>query len=119
MLAVIAVVTALVFLLREPEFKSPAERGRFLIASRLDCNSCHANILRAPSLDLLVGKQRPLVDGSLVTIDEAYVRRALLEPAAEVAQGFQAVMPKYALNEQDLNDVVAALLSPIAPESPQ
>ncbi len=43
----------------------------------------------------LFGKRRTLNDGSSVTVDEAYLRGAILDPDALVVKGYPAgVMPK-------------------------
>jgi mono/diheme cytochrome c family protein len=74
------------------------------------CGSCHA--FEAAGTTGTVG---PNLDDSLEGKDAAYVRTAIVEPNAEVAEGYpEGVMPgNYGdqLSEEQLNDLVAFLTS--------
>ena len=43
----------------------------------------------------LFGKTVQLQSGETNTVDEAYVRESILNPAAKVAGGFQPIMPTF------------------------
>lgn len=62
------------------------------------CNACHTvdgSVVVGPSWQGLFGSERELNDGSTVVADEAYIRQSILEPNAQVGEGFQPdVMPK-------------------------
>lgn len=64
---------------------------------QLRCNACHGakDTSRAPSHFGLYGKKVKLQDGSLITVDESYIREFILKPNAKVAAGYQPVMPSY------------------------
>lgn len=71
------------------------ERGEVWY-EQFGCNSCHSldgTVVVGPSWQGLYGSERPLESGETVVADEEYLRRAILEPHAELVQGFTAVMP--------------------------
>jgi cytochrome c oxidase subunit 2 len=63
----------------------------------LACNTCHRPDAqgRGPVLEGLFGKTVELQNGETNTVDEAYVRESILNPAAKVAGGFQPIMPTF------------------------
>jgi cytochrome c oxidase subunit 2 len=75
---------------------SLASAGAKLFAD-LACNTCHRPEVqgRAPRLDGLFGRTVTLEGGARVVVDEAYIREAIVNPNARIAQGFQPVMPSY------------------------
>src|SRR5712671_6770943 len=75
---------------------SLASAGAKLFAD-LACNTCHRPDAqgRGPVLDGLFGKTQSLQSGETMTVDEAYVRESILNPAAKVAAGFQPIMPTF------------------------
>ncbi len=68
------------------------------LARRSGCAACHSldgSSRPGPTWKGLYGSKRPLANGQEVIADEAYLRRSILEPDAEVAQGFpKGMMPK-------------------------
>lgn len=73
-----------------------ASRGERLF-SELACNTCHLNdgSGRGPSLVDKFGTQEQLANGSIVNVDETYVRESILTPQLKVVAGFQPVMPTF------------------------
>lgn len=73
-----------------------ASRGERLF-SELACNTCHINdgSGRGPSLVDKFGSQEQLANGSIVNVDETYVRESILTPQLKVVAGFQPVMPTF------------------------
>ncbi len=75
---------------------TPEERGQ-LWYSNQGCAGCH-NVDGTPGgvgptwLGLF-GRQETLADGSTIIVDEAYIRNSILNPAAQIVNGFQNVMP--------------------------
>lgn len=61
----------------------------------LGCAGCHGDARIAPPLDGLHGREVTLTDGARVTADDAYLRRSILEPGAQVVAGYAALMPSY------------------------
>jgi cytochrome c oxidase subunit 2 len=85
------------------------EQGRALAQSR-GCVACHSVDGRpgiGPTWKGLYGKIESLTGGTTVKVDDAYIRRSILEPNAEVVQGFQPVMPAQSFNDQELNALIA------------
>ena len=74
-----------------------AQRGAKL-ARRSGCASCHSldgSRRPGPTWKGLYGSRRPLANGREVVADEAYLRRSIIAPDAEIAQGFpEGMMPK-------------------------
>jgi cytochrome c oxidase subunit 2 len=75
---------------------SLALQGRKLFL-KLQCVTCHSadEHARAPVLENLYGHSVHLSDGRVVLADEEYIRKSILEPAADVVQGWQPIMPTY------------------------
>ena len=95
---------------------SPAAGAR--IVQRAGCVGCHSIDgstagKTGPSLKGLYGSQRRLVGKPAVRADEAYLTRAIVEPAAEVAQGYEPAMPSFrgVLNEAEVRSVVMYIRS--------
>ena len=91
-----------------PEEETPAgdpAAGEALFASN-GCGSCHT--FEAAGTTGAVG---PNLDESLEGKDAAYVQQSIVEPNAEVAEGYTAgVMPSFQqLSEDQVNDLVAFL----------
>ena len=63
----------------------------------LACNTCHRPDAqgRGPVLEGLFGKTVALQNGETLTVDEAYVRESILQPAAKITSGFQPIMPTF------------------------
>jgi cytochrome c oxidase subunit 2 len=63
----------------------------------LSCNTCHRPDAqgRGPVLEGLFGKTVTLQNGETLSVDEAYVRESILQPAAKIASGFQPIMPTF------------------------
>ena len=73
------------------------QRGRRLVES-MNCSNCHGMVeghQTGPPLAGLYGSRVPLSGGGMALVDDAYIRRALLDPKSEVHAGYQSVMPSY------------------------
>ncbi len=77
------------------------------------CVSCHTGdgTGHAPDLGGLFGRPVTLTDGTTVAADEAYIRRSILEPAAQVVEGYQPIMPTYKgqITEEEIIEIIAWL----------
>ena len=75
---------------------SLAQNGERLFAS-LSCNACHnaRPDARGPSLAGVYGSRLTLANGQAITVDEAYLRQAILNPSQHVTQGYAPIMPTY------------------------
>ncbi|USD39131.1 MULTISPECIES: cytochrome c oxidase subunit II [Ferrimonas] len=101
----------------EPAEVEATELDGAQLAQVKGCIACHSLDGRAgigPSWLGLAGSERTLADGRVVVADEAYLRRAMLEPAAELVQGYQPLMPPMPLTENEVQALIDYLkqLSP-------
>jgi len=80
------------------------------------CRACHgvdgATQAPGPNWKGLFGHDVALEGGASVTADEAYIRRSILEPQAQIVRGFGNVnMPPYHLRDQEIDAVIAYMRS--------
>ncbi len=94
--------------------ESPVQSG-FDLFTQLACANCHKeqDSLRAPSLYNLPGRFRYLQNGSTVTADDNYIRKAIRNPDENLLQGYSATMPSYKenLDEQQIHDLIMYIKS--------
>lgn len=84
------------------------EAGRALWQAQ--CMACHTidgSAGLGPSWQGLWMAEVPLDDGTTVTGDEAYITESIREPNAKIHDGFQAVMPAFDLNDDEIADIIA------------
>ena len=93
-----------------------SEKGqKGFVIFKQSCATCHSvdgTRKVGPALDQIFGEERVvLVKGKekKVKADEAFIKRALLDPNAEVAKGFPAAMPPQNLTEAQIQEVIAFL----------
>lgn len=97
-------------------------RSGMLLYQSLGCAGCHDDARVAPLLGGALGRTVSLAEGGTVTADRAYLRRAIVEPAAELTAGFAVPMPSYRGRVSDaeldsLIDYVASLPAPASAAS--
>jgi cytochrome c oxidase subunit 2 len=89
------------------------DQGR-TVADARGCVACHTvdgSPRVGPSWKGLYGQMRSLTDGSTVLADEAYLRRSIREPQAQVVKGFPPIMPPVALKDDEVDALVAYIRS--------
>jgi len=95
--------------------QTPVEEGRDLFTNKLGCASCHAGGAqqRGAKLENVFGTQVSLVGGGTVTANEDYIRNSIINPASQVVEGFQPIMPTFKgqVTEEQLNALVAYVKS--------
>ncbi len=110
----------------QPAAPSSEPRGLTVLNDQ-GCTGCHSldgSEGIAPSLYQLSGQKRKLlVDGKPreITIDAAYLKKAIREPEAELVEGYDPLMPAYdegVISDVDLQAVVDYLLGKAAPTAP-
>lgn len=85
-----------------------AAQGR-QVALAAGCAACHGTDGRGgvgPPWVRLAGSTVTLNDGSTVTADRAYLRRAVTEPRAQVVAGAAVAMPANNLTPEQVEQVV-------------
>jgi cytochrome c oxidase subunit 2 len=88
---------------------TPEGRGERLVTQN-GCAACHSiNGSKGigPTWRNLFGSQVTLVDGSIVTANEAYVAESILNPTLKVVEGFQPTMPIYSFSTEEVADILA------------
>ncbi len=95
--------------------QTPVEEGRDLFTNKLGCASCHAGgpAQRGAKLENVFNTDVKLVGGGVVKADENYIRNSILNPASQVVEGFQPIMPTFKgqVTEEQLNSLVAYIKS--------
>ena len=91
------------------EVSALAQQGRDLATSR-GCAACHGDrgqgVVGPPWVGL-AGSTVQLEDGRQVVADGAYLRRAILQPDADIVAGYTAAMPEVALTPGEVDAIVA------------
>lgn len=81
----------------------------------LGCSGCHMgdSQIRSPRLEGLFGRVVPLANGQVVRADEGYIRDSILLPQAQIAAGYEPLMPTFAgrVSEEELLELVAYIKS--------
>lgn len=75
----------------------------------LDCHSVDGKPMVGPTFKGILGRQEDLVAGGAIrrtTVNEARLRRAILQPNVEVVHGYPTVMPQVPLEPHELAQVV-------------
>ncbi len=94
---------------------TPVEAGKDLFQNKLGCASCHAGgpQQRGAKLEELFGSNVKLTTGDSVLADETYIRNSILNPAGQIVEGFQPIMPTFKgqVTEEQLNALVAYIKS--------
>ncbi len=93
------------------ESQTPAERGMAFVTANA-CTACHAlDGTRGigPSWVGIYGTTRTFKDGRSANVDDAYLRRAMLDPAADVVEGFESVMVPAPVSEAQIADIIALI----------
>jgi len=75
---------------------SLAQNGERLFAS-LSCTACHNTRpdARGPNLAGVYGSHLTLTNGQTISVDEEYLRSAILNPSQHITQGYAPIMPTY------------------------
>ncbi len=85
------------------------DRGR-LLAEGQGCLSCHSLDGSAgvgPTWQNIFGRSETMADGSVIVVDEAYLRESIINPNAKVVEGFDPFMPPYDLTDEELEAIIA------------
>jgi cytochrome c oxidase subunit 2 len=92
--------------------KPPAEVGEALWAAR-GCTGCHSidgSTGTGPTWkDLWNAPNHAMVDGTIVEVDEEYIRESIFYPGRQIVAGYGNAMASYLgiLSEEDVSDIIA------------
>jgi cytochrome c oxidase subunit 2 len=90
---------------------APGSRGMELLETHL-CTACHSvdgSEGPGPTLKGLYGAKRELADGSVVTVDDAYLRESIVSPEAKIVKNFDDSMPPAEIPPDELEAIIAYL----------
>lgn len=79
------------------------------IANTQGCGSCHGGKgegTAAPSWQGLLGSDVELDDGTVIVADEAYIRRSITDPKADLVAGYTLRMPDNDLTDSEIEFVL-------------
>lgn len=95
--------------------QTPVEAGKDLFENKLGCASCHAGGKgqRGAVLEGIFGKDVKLSNGQTVVVDDEYLRNSILNPASQIVEGYQPIMPTFKgqVTEEQLVQLVAYIKS--------
>jgi cytochrome c oxidase subunit II len=89
----------------------PVARGRDIVED-VGCTACHDTGTATrigPGWGETWGTEVPLEDGRTLVVDEEFLRRAVVDPMADVREGFRPGMPQVPLTDEEIDDVTAYL----------
>ena len=110
MAASLRVVDAATFASRQiaPKAPQPTDPTYRLLEAK-DCLTCHSvdgTDGIGPTFKGIYGRETTLTNGSIVVADEGYLRDAILNPSGKIVHGFDDVMPKPEVTEEEVNQIV-------------
>lgn len=95
--------------------QTPVEQGRDLFENKLGCASCHSGGAQQRGAELagIYNKEVRLVGGQTVIADDEYIRNSILNPGAQIVEGYQPIMPTFKgqITEEQLVALVAYVKS--------
>jgi cytochrome c oxidase subunit 2 len=100
----------------EEMIKLPPEKlGKQLFVKK-GCNACHSldgTKVVGPSFLKLYGKTEELEGGASVVVDDNYIKKSILEPAAQIVKGYAPAMPSFdgQLNDKEMEGLIAFIKS--------
>ena len=113
MAANLRVVDAATFAPRKPASTPPPSTDPMVkLLEAKDCMTCHSidgSEGIGPTLKGIYGRKTKLTNGSTITADDAYLRESIVNPSATVVAGFDDVMPKPELTDEEVDALIEYL----------
>ena len=90
---------------------SPEYKGMDIF-NRMACNACHSidgSLKLGPTVKGQYGKEIRHTDGTIVIIDDDYIRESIVEPLKFIADGYTPIMPSYEpiLSDEEIDWLIA------------
>ena len=94
---------------------SPEYKGQDIFV-RMACNACHSvdgSLKLGPTIKNQYGKEILHTDGTIMIIDDDYIRQSLIDPLKHIAEGYTPIMPSYkpVLSDEDISHLIAYIKS--------
>ena len=99
----------------QPQAATPAAAPTDAISKLLeakDCLTCHSidgSEGIGPTFKGIYGRKTRLTNGTTVTADDVYLRESIVHPETKIVAGFDDLMPKPELTEEEVNELVEYL----------
>jgi cytochrome c oxidase subunit 2 len=92
---------------------TPVERGQKIYKEKL-CITCHSldgSKVVGPTFKGVYGRAEKMQGGAAITVDDAYLKESIYEPAAKIVEGYPPAMPPFKgmLSDADVADVIEFL----------
>ena len=76
------------------------------------CSACHTingSLKLGPSLQNQYGKEILHTDGTVLIVNDKYIKESLIDPLRYIVEGYTPIMPSYApiLNGNDIENIIA------------
>ena len=73
------------------------------------CHTINGSLKLGPSLQNQYGKELLHTDGTVLIVNDKYIRESLIQPLKYIVEGYTPIMPSYApiLKEQDISNIIA------------
>ena len=83
---------------------------------RMACNACHSldgSLKLGPTMKNQYGKEILHTDGTIMIIDDDYIKESLVDPLKHIAEGYTPIMPSYkqVLSETDITHLITYIKS--------
>ena len=90
---------------------SPEKKGMDIF-NRMACNACHSmdgTLKLGPTIKKQYGKEIRHTDGTIMIIDDEYIRESIIDPLKYIAEGYTPIMPSYKpiLSDEEINWIIA------------
>ena len=90
---------------------SSEQKGK-KIFERMACNACHSidgKLKLAPSIKNQYGKELLHTDGSLIIVDDKYIKESIVDPLKYLVEGYTPIMPSYRqiLTDEDIENIIS------------
>jgi cytochrome c oxidase subunit 2 len=94
---------------------SPEYKGQDLFV-RMACNACHTvdgTLKLGPTMKSQYGKEMLHTDGTVMIINDDYIRQSLIYPLKHITEGYTPIMPSYkpVLSDEDIMHLIAYIKS--------
>ena len=92
-----------------PELENELATRGLEVARQNGCVACHTldgTVGIGPSWLGMYGKTETMVDGSTVVVDDAYIIESIVRPDAKQVQGYENLMIRYFISEEDIAALV-------------
>ena len=92
-----------------PELDNELAARGLEVARQYGCVACHTldgSVGIGPSWLGMYGKTETMVDGSTVVVDDAYIIESIVNPNARQVEGYQNLMVRYFIDQEDIDALV-------------